>query len=211
MILRIVSDIVAASSDSNVASVTGFKVFRMIRLTRIVKTVRVVRLVRFVIALRTLVSSIVHTLKALFWALTLLGLIVYVFAVLFAQAAPWHFRSSSPYAEAYDHHIDPASTMSIEEDAAREKYFQSLPIAMLSLFMSIAGLSFYDNSPLVRWCQLGGCDLSPQGPRPLLGPCFPLLRILASESASQSGFISCKVLLHTVLRSLLRTLLFSTS
>eukprot|EP00913_Durusdinium_trenchii_P001833 g1699.t1 len=51
------------------------EVFRVIRLTRVIKTVRLVRIFRFVIALRTLVTSIVHTLKALFWALTLLVLI----------------------------------------------------------------------------------------------------------------------------------------
>lgn len=70
------------------SSITGFRVFRLIRMTRIVKAIRLMRIVRFVSALRTLVSSIVHTLKALFWALVLLGFIVYVFAVLFAQAAP---------------------------------------------------------------------------------------------------------------------------
>jgi hypothetical protein len=32
-----------------------------------------------VLALRTLVQSTIHTLKSLFWALVLLGLIVYVF------------------------------------------------------------------------------------------------------------------------------------
>ena len=38
------------------------------------------------IALRTLVQSIFHTLKALLWALLLLLLIVFVFSVLIAQA-----------------------------------------------------------------------------------------------------------------------------
>ena len=39
--------------------------FRIIRITRILKTVQVVRVFRFVMALRTLVTSIFHTLKAL--------------------------------------------------------------------------------------------------------------------------------------------------
>jgi len=106
---------------------SGLKVFRIIRLTRLVKTIRLVRIFRFVVALRTLVTSILHTLKALFWALTLLGLIVYVFAVLFAQAV-------------YDHKADPEMPdLSFEEDRAAIRYFGSLPETMLSLFMSIAG------------------------------------------------------------------------
>ena len=38
---------------------------RIVRITRIVKTVRLMRIFRFVLALRTLVYSILHTLKAL--------------------------------------------------------------------------------------------------------------------------------------------------
>ena len=77
-----------------------------------------------VMALRTLVTSIAHTLKALFWALTLLSLIVYVFAILFSQAV----HSASLEAETAD-----------AASVASEKYFRSLPDTMLTLFMSIAG------------------------------------------------------------------------
>lgn len=75
-------------------------------------------------ALRTLVTSIAHTLKALFWALTLLSLIVYVFAILFSQAV--HSASLE---------VETALAASV----ASEKYFRSLPDTMLTLFMSIAG------------------------------------------------------------------------
>ena len=46
---------------------------------RIPRIIRVLRIFRFVLALRTLVQSTIHTLKSLFWALVLLGLIIYVF------------------------------------------------------------------------------------------------------------------------------------
>lgn len=112
---------------------SGLKVFRIIRLTRLVKTIRLVRIFRFVVALRTLVTSILHTLKALFWALTLLGLIVYVFAVLFAQAIS-------------DYRSDPEFPVLGEaESRAADRYFNSLPETMLSLFMSIAdGVSWQE-------------------------------------------------------------------
>eukprot|EP00439_Symbiodinium_sp_Y106_P038710 s540_g4.t1 len=64
---------------------TGLKAFRIVRITRLFKAVRLMRIFRFVRALRTLITSILHTLKSLFWAVVLLGLIVYVFSVLFTQ------------------------------------------------------------------------------------------------------------------------------
>ena len=60
----------------------------------------VMRIFRFVIALRTLVRSIGHTLKALIWALLLLSLIVYAPspapASLGALAALRYLPCSSP-------------------------------------------------------------------------------------------------------------------
>ncbi|CAE7664193.1 NaCP60E [Symbiodinium sp. CCMP2456] len=61
----------------SISGLTNMKSFRIIRLTRLLKTVQFVRIFRFVMALRMLVTSIISTLKALFWALILLGLIVY--------------------------------------------------------------------------------------------------------------------------------------
>ena len=129
---EIAIDIAAAIQEGDgmyedLNSVSGLKVFRILRMTKVVKAVRLVRVFRFVIALRTLVTSIAHTLKALFWALTLLAMIVYVFAVLFCQAVHDHVMDTS------------APALTEAEDMARIKYFGSLPDTMLSLFMSIAG------------------------------------------------------------------------
>lgn len=104
--------------------VTSLKALRIIRLTRVFKTAQVMRIFRFVIPLRTLVRSIMHTLKALIWALLLLFLVVYVFAVLFTQTvntAVSDMDTSSP--ELHD----------------VKRYFGNLVNTMLSLFMSIAG------------------------------------------------------------------------
>lgn len=131
-ITEIIIDIVGAVQEGeklqgDLNNVSGLKIFRIVRLTKVVKAVRLVRIFRFVMALRTLVTSIAHTLKALFWALTLLCVIVYVFAVLFAQAV-------------HDHTQDPnMPPLSVGADEARERYFGSLLDTMLSLFMSIAG------------------------------------------------------------------------
>ncbi|CAJ1330511.1 unnamed protein product [Effrenium voratum] len=110
-----------------VAGVVNLKAFRVIRITRVVKAVRLMRIFRFVIALRTLITSIMHTLVSLFWALALLILIVYVFAVLFVQAV-------------HDHLSDPdLPSLSERELEASQRYFGSLADTMLSLFMCIAG------------------------------------------------------------------------
>jgi len=106
-----------------ISGLTNMKSFRIIRLTRLLKTVQFVRIFRFVMALRMLVTSIISTLKALFWALILLGLIIYVFAVLFTQAV-------------YDHNTD--TPLPEPHLSSSKHYWGSLSKSMLSLFMSIA-------------------------------------------------------------------------
>ena len=63
--------------SEGVSGIASLKAFRIIRLTRILKTAQLMRVFRFVMALRTLVQSVLHTMKALMWALLLLLLIVY--------------------------------------------------------------------------------------------------------------------------------------
>jgi len=126
--------ILALQQDSmgDVNSLTGFKAFRIVRLTRIVKVVRLMRVFRFVAAFRTLIASIADTLKSLFWALMLLVVIVYVFAVLFTQAV-------NDYLADEENPILP----DIELEAA-QAYYGSLLDTMLVLFMSISnGISWH--------------------------------------------------------------------
>jgi len=111
----------------DVAGMSGLKAFRIIRVTRVVKVVRLMRVFRFVMAFRTLITSIADTLKSLFWALMLLAVIVYVFAVLFTQAVN-------------DYVLDPDNpTLPDRELEASERYYRSLYHTMLSLFMGVSG------------------------------------------------------------------------
>ncbi|CAJ1384613.1 unnamed protein product, partial [Effrenium voratum] len=125
--MDIASSLGYQDSGDGIGGISSLKAFRIVRLTRILKTMQFIRILRFVIALRTLVTSIFSTLKALIWALILLALIVYVFAVLFVQAVN-------------DYIMDPsAPPMPQLELEASHQYFGSLADGMLSLFMSIAG------------------------------------------------------------------------
>eukprot|EP00439_Symbiodinium_sp_Y106_P033385 s2882_g4.t1 len=91
----------------DVNSMTGLRAFRIVRITRIVKVVRLMRVFRFVQAFRTLIASIADTLKSLFWALMLLVVIVYVFAVLFTQAVNESWIIPEPETSASGYHAVP--------------------------------------------------------------------------------------------------------
>lgn len=125
----IVMDILYFWRDNGVtqgfSEMSSFKAFRIIRITRIVKAVRLMRIFRFIMALRMLITSIMHTLKSLFWAMVLLVLIMYAFAVLLAQVVN-------------DHMLEQATGMGVTETQAVDKYFGSVQNTMLTLFMSIS-------------------------------------------------------------------------
>ncbi|CAK9077161.1 Voltage-dependent L-type calcium channel subunit alpha-1D (CHCACHA1D) (Voltage-gated calcium channel subunit alpha Cav1.3) [Durusdinium trenchii] len=124
----------AQGADSEgLTGMSGLRTLRIIRITRLVKIARLARILRFIMALRTLTQSILHTLKSLIWAMILLALIVYTFAVLFTQVV--HDLTS----------VELESVTSEEERAYLEQvqiyakqYFSTLPQAMLTLYMSIA-------------------------------------------------------------------------
>eukprot|EP00434_Breviolum_minutum_P026504 symbB.v1.2.023430.t1/scaffold2143.1/size88057/1 len=114
--------------DSTLMGFSGLRTVRIVRITRLVRVAKLGRILRFVMALRTLIQSIIYTLKSLIWALVLLALIIYFFAILFTQAVS-------------DRLHDPLA----EQLPEAERYFNSLPEAMLSLFMCISGGVSWEN------------------------------------------------------------------
>jgi len=63
----------------------GFILFRLVRLVRLMRIARLLRVVHLVAELRSMVDSIVGSVKALWCALVLLFLVIYVFGVYFTQ------------------------------------------------------------------------------------------------------------------------------
>lgn len=120
----IVEAVIVGAEVDSIAGVSSLKSFRIIRLTRLLRTVQFVRIFRFVIALRTLVTSILCTMKALVWALFLLALIVYIFAVLFTQVMTDYLQTEGG--------------MTVTELEAAKRYFGSLTDSMLALFLAIS-------------------------------------------------------------------------
>jgi len=83
-LVEVVADIVSLASDSQDKS--SFGIVRALRTARILRLVRLVSGVRLFRGLRVMIMSILHTLKSVMWAMILLILIMYTFAILFAQA-----------------------------------------------------------------------------------------------------------------------------
>lgn len=110
----------------HVGDASALRLLRILRITRILRTLRMTRLVRFIASLRTLVASIWATLQSLMWALLLLVIIIYTVAIVLTQVTTEHLSE-------------------VESDDVLNNFWGNLPLAMLTLFKSIAGgVSWHD-------------------------------------------------------------------
>lgn len=109
----------------------SMRLLRIVRITRLVRLLRVARLMRFVRALTVLVHSILITLKALVWAMLLLALNIYFFAILFTQTVQEHIIEVGPcLAE---------DLACVGDRAIFATYWRDLPRSMLTLYASVTG------------------------------------------------------------------------
>merc|ERR1712113_699162 len=74
---------------------------RMVRVARIVRIVRVIRVMRFLRGFKVLINAIYGTMKSCAWAVMLMLIIMYVFAVIFAQSTADFLLAVDP--EGYDY------------------------------------------------------------------------------------------------------------
>merc|ERR1712203_900474 len=79
LVVTSIMDIAAGSSS--------FRSFAILRGLRLLRVLRVIRLMRFFRDLRRMVVSIMNSFAALSWALILLLIIMYLFAIILMQAA----------------------------------------------------------------------------------------------------------------------------
>merc|ERR1719221_889381 len=82
-------DVVSISdSDGQASSIgMGFKTIKMLRI------IRVVRVFRFFRKLSHLAFMILDSVRSLFWALIMLGIVIYVFAIFFTHYTTEHRKT----------------------------------------------------------------------------------------------------------------------
>lgn len=122
--------IVANSSDPRNLDGDGMLSFmQVLRVLRLLRILRVLRLIRFLEDLRAYLSSIVSSMKSLFWAAVLLLLMLYCVAILFTQVVMEHRLDSRGLDEDAGGDVDPLLVM----------HFGSLGSSVLSLYQAILG------------------------------------------------------------------------
>mmetsp|Transcript_43521 Transcript_43521/g.100171 ORF Transcript_43521/g.100171 Transcript_43521/m.100171 type:complete len:731 (-) Transcript_43521:143-2335(-) len=120
---------------------------RMLRLLKMMKMFRVVRLMRFFKVLRTMISSIAGSLVMLFWAMLMLGLMMYMFGLCFIYGCSEYLMDVDT-----DHLLDPESKDSQAVGGIRF-YYRSIWMSTITLYMAVTGGSDWEPlaAPLKRF------------------------------------------------------------
>jgi len=131
-LMELVLQFVSGGLGGNFASM---RVIRLVRIGRILRLIRVARIMRLLIALRLLIVQIISTLKACFWALVLLCLILYVFGMIFAQICSEHLANEA---------MSPSTGFG-SDTAGIKQYWGSVPRAMYTLYKCVTGGVDWEN------------------------------------------------------------------
>jgi len=102
-----------------------FRLVRLLRLTRSVRAMRLLRIAPALYPLQFMLLSCQKSLTALFWATLLLILLLFLFGVGFISVATEYVKDSATHSN------------EVVEDL--RQHFRSVPIAMLTLFLSFVG------------------------------------------------------------------------
>jgi hypothetical protein len=113
----------ALGNDSSVRMPKNVNFMRILRILRLVRIVRLVRVLRYFQELRTMVSSIIGSLKSLLWTIVLVALLIYVVGVYLSNLIIDHAA------------LNP--TILVRDDIGN--YYGSLMGTMLSLFQAMTG------------------------------------------------------------------------
>lgn len=123
--LQVSEEIVSLCATEQQSSSQNFSALRVMRILRLVRIIRLVRVLRLIGELRTIVVSIMGSMKALFWTVCLLMLIIYIIAVYLTQLIS-------------DHKVANRDIF-LSEQFALEQYYGSLFRSVLTLYQSITG------------------------------------------------------------------------
>eukprot|EP00931_Biecheleriopsis_adriatica_P022197 TRINITY_DN14331_c0_g2_i1.p1 TRINITY_DN14331_c0_g2~~TRINITY_DN14331_c0_g2_i1.p1 ORF type:complete len:600 (+),score=90.10 TRINITY_DN14331_c0_g2_i1:92-1891(+) len=135
VVLLSVAEIVIDAVISSLNLPTShLRVFRLLRLVRIFRGMKILRVLRFVGSLRTLLHSVLTTVKSLAWTILLLVLLFYAFGVALTQASSDHCRAEAIERSGGDGNAKPACQLDTVA-----LYWGTLPESMLTLFMAVTG------------------------------------------------------------------------
>jgi len=115
------SSSMTGQASSNSANV---RLIRMTRIAKMIRLLRIARLLKFFRALRTLVYQIAGTLRSVFWALILMLLINYLFAMIMVQAVGEFVATTEMAHVKYPRLV---------------KYWGTLPRTMYTLYKAVTG------------------------------------------------------------------------
>merc|ERR1719502_2503498 len=91
----------------------NFSFMRILRMFRLVRIMRMIRILRLISELRTIVASIMGSMRSLLWTVVLIFMLVYVFAVYLTQLV-------------LDYRVDNIDNEQVEHDIALTYLFGSL-------------------------------------------------------------------------------------
>merc|ERR1712232_1186704 len=89
MVIASSTEVIIEVIDTGDATSTG-RVLRIMRVMRVTRTLRLGRLLRYAHAFKQITYSLQASMGTLFWALLLIFLVVYCFAIAFTQAVTEH-------------------------------------------------------------------------------------------------------------------------
>ncbi|CAE7948557.1 NaCP60E [Symbiodinium sp. KB8] len=124
-VFLVLNAIIELSAPEGVIDLSLLRVFRVFRLVRVVRVVRTVKALR---SLRTMLFAMLNSFSALLWAFVLIGIVMFVFSVIFDMAISYSYDS-----------MDPSSSGDRAEVERINRYFSTLFDTMVALFCSITG------------------------------------------------------------------------
>jgi len=122
-------DVTLQITFGSTGGTSSLSLVRMVRSLRLVRIIRIVRVLRFFRSLRLLILAMISTVKSLIWTLLLLLTLMYMFAVLFTQAA-------------HNHTLE--LNLLDEQHADLRSAWGSVPRSVYSLFKSITNGNSWD-------------------------------------------------------------------
>jgi hypothetical protein len=107
---------------------TNLSFLRICRVLRLIRVVRLVRTVKALRSLRTMIFSMISSLACLLWAFVMIGLVTFIFSIVFGNAVSAFFEE-----------VDVSNAAEVETALRLHKTFGSVYASTVSLYSAITG------------------------------------------------------------------------